>query len=80
MSRRLDRAADRNVYFEFEGSHRKTLLPLLWSKPLLAAKKVQVALRKNGWVNEYAFREEGERALYSEPISIEGSHLPPILQ
>ncbi len=46
----------------------------------LAAKKVQVVLRKNGWVYEYAFREEGEGALYSEPIFIGESHPPAILQ
>ena len=46
----------------------------------LAAKEVQVVLRKNGWVYEYAFREEGEGAPYSELISI-GESLPPhILQ
>jgi hypothetical protein len=37
------------------------------------------SLRKNGWVSEYAFGEEDEGALYSEPISIGESLLPPIL-
>jgi len=47
---------------------------------LLAAKKVQVILRKNGWAYEYAFREEDEAAQYSVRISIGESHPPAILQ
>jgi hypothetical protein len=80
MSNERNSTVDRNVYFEFGRSHRKTLLPVLWSKPRLAAKKVQVVMRKSRWVSEYAFREEGEAGLYSEPTSIGESHLPLILQ